>query len=135
MKTGTAAVVAVASVSLALMNITPIFNAIFRAASFPLDPAASSGAVEPTTDAELAERVRGKSALVVGGTKGIGRGIALQLARAGAHVLVVSRSSGESVVERMRAVAPNPTAAAAAASQRLLAVSADLSTAAGCDQL
>ena len=132
MKASTTTVVAVVSIAFAAVNISTIFNAIFRAASFPLDPTASSGTIEPTSDAELTQRVRGKNALVVGGTKGIGSGIALQLARAGAHVLIVGRSNGESVVERMRAVAPAGTAAA---SQRLLAASADLSTSAGCKSL
>ena len=46
----------------------------------------------------------------MGATRGIGRGIALSLARVGASVTVVGRSEkgGQEVVERMRALAPDP---------------------------
>jgi NAD(P)-dependent dehydrogenase (short-subunit alcohol dehydrogenase family) len=49
-------------------------------------------------------RLDGRSALVTGGGRGIGRAAALALSRAGAHVTVCSRSSTElhSVVENIR---------------------------------
>jgi hypothetical protein len=51
--------------------------------------------------------LRGKTAVVVGGTSGIGRGISVRLAKAGAAVTIVGRSAkrGEAVLEEMRAAA------------------------------
>ena len=37
-------------------------------------------------------RVKGKNALLIGGTRGVGMGTALALYRAGAHVTIVGRS-------------------------------------------
>ena len=52
-------------------------------------------------DIHAAGTFKGQRYLVVGGTKGIGRGIALKLAQAGASVDVVGRSGGDSVVNEM----------------------------------
>ena len=59
---------------------------------------------------QLQQAYRGKRALVVGGTRGVGRGVALTLASAGAHVVAVSRSqkSGEAIVRALRLAALNP---------------------------
>ncbi|MGH3645681.1 MAG: SDR family NAD(P)-dependent oxidoreductase [Micromonosporaceae bacterium] len=43
-------------------------------------------------------QLKGKKVLLTGGTKGIGRGIALAFAQAGAHVLTCSRSEDEAAV-------------------------------------
>jgi len=69
------------------------------------------GVVDPLAPAALSERFQGKSALVVGATRGIGRGIALALAKAGASVKVVGRSKagGDAVVAAMVAAAPSAT--------------------------
>ena len=55
---------------------------------------------------------KGQRAVVVGATKGIGRGIAMHLAREGATVLAASRSRerGEALVREMRAASPVGTA-------------------------
>jgi len=52
--------------------------------------------------------LRGRRAVVVGGTSGIGRGVAVSLARADASVTVVGRSAtrGGAVVAEMQAAAP-----------------------------
>jgi len=51
----------------------------------------------------------GKRAVVVGGTSGIGRGIALRLAKANVSVIVVGRNAenGNEVVKEMKSNAPN----------------------------
>jgi len=69
---------------------------------------------------------KGKRVLVVGGTRGIGRGIALVAAAAGAHVDVVGRRGGDEVVSSMRARGE---------SGEYGHFSADLSTVEGCEAL
>lgn len=85
------------------------------------------GNVSKATRAELLEHFRGASVLAVGATRGIGRGVAVVLARSGASVSVVgrSRAGGGAVVEAMRVVAPFPT------EQQFQAYSADLFTVSG----
>ena len=63
-------------------------------------------------------RLDGRVALVTGGDKGLGQGIAVALARAGADVAVVSRS-GDAVAT---------LSAVAAAGRRGIALTADLSS-------
>ena len=56
-------------------------------------------------------RLDGKEALVVGGTSGIGMGIALRLAEAGAAVTIVGRDPDRAaaIVEQMKSAAPDGT--------------------------
>ena len=85
----------------------------------------------PTSVEEIpTNRIVGKRALVVGGTRGIGRGIALTLARGGASVVVVGRDTS-TIVGEMRNVAPIPTPN----DQELSAKSADLFTVSGANKL
>lgn len=93
---------------------------------FPLDP--QVGNVEQVAEAELTKRLHGKSALVVGGTDGIGRGTAIAMARAGVSVVVVGHSStkAQSVLANMSAVASFPD------EQVFKAYSVDLFTVKGC---
>lgn len=85
----------------------------------------------PTSVEEIpTNRIVGKRALVVGGTRGIGRGIALTLARGGASVVVVGRDTS-TIVGEMRNVAPIPTPN----DQDLSAKSADLFTVSGANKL
>ncbi|MFT4174183.1 MAG: glucose 1-dehydrogenase [Rhodocyclaceae bacterium] len=46
--------------------------------------------------------LQGKTALVTGGSRGLGRGIALGLAQAGANVLVLGRTPNPDVIEQIR---------------------------------
>ena len=94
---------------------------------------ASVGDVTPvptSVEESPTDRIVGKRALVVGGTRGIGRGIALTLARGGASVVVVGRDTS-AIVGAMRNVAPIPTPE----DQELSAHSADLFTVSGANKL
>ncbi|MEI0736104.1 SDR family NAD(P)-dependent oxidoreductase [Paenibacillus sp. JTLBN-2024] len=65
--------------------------------------------------------LEGKTALVTGTSGGLGQGIAIGLAEAGANVVCVARGSSEAAVEK-----------AAALGRKASAVKADLSDARGC---
>jgi len=60
---------------------------------------------------EMAQSLTGNVALVVGATRGAGRGIAVQLGAAGATVYVTGRSSGSQRSEMNRAETIEETAA------------------------
>lgn len=108
-----------------LAMLPNIFNAIIRAGSTPKDPAVGDAApVASATDLDL----RGIQSLVVGGTRGIGRGIAMTIAAGGASVTVIGRDTHK-IVNQLQAKAsrgPNQT---------ILAYSADLSTVWGSRQI
>jgi NAD(P)-dependent dehydrogenase (short-subunit alcohol dehydrogenase family) len=114
-----------------------LFRIGFRLASCPLDVDTGDAPPLPSDPAALGTLLRGRRTLVVGGTRGIGRGIALTLARAGASVHIVGRGDGQAVVRTM-----GELHAAAAKQQQLpppLPVfrshAFDLSTAASCMSL
>ncbi len=71
--------------------------------------------------------LEGRVALVTGGARGIGRGVAVELARAGADVCVNSRTGGSS--------ADDVVAAIRALGRRVLAVQADVSDRAAVERL
>jgi 3-oxoacyl-[acyl-carrier protein] reductase len=73
------------------------------------------------------ERLRGKKAVVTGGSSGIGRAIALAFAQEGADVLVSYRRNAKGAEEVL--------AAARALGQKALAVQADLGKSADVDRL
>jgi hypothetical protein len=105
-------------------------NAGIRLNSYALDD--KVGNVDPMEwyepkDGWFKEQYRGKDCLVVGGTRGIGRGVALVLAQLGCNVALVGRgaANGAAVVRGMREVA------AADLDQKFTAYSADLSTVTG----
>lgn len=66
--------------------------------------------------------------MVVGGTKGIGRGISLALAAAGSNVAIVGRSEGNDVLQKMRSLSLN-------GEQRFTSHPTDLTTPASCRKL
>lgn len=90
-----------------------LFRGMVRLGSCPLDE--EVGNVAAVASPSELHHAKGRRAIVVGGTRGIGRAIVTTLRAAGAHVTVVGRSAV-------------PTAAADA-------FAADLSTVAGCGQL
>lgn len=80
----------------------------------------------PTTISDIGS-LKEKSALIIGGTKGIGRGIAKVLSASGSSVVIVGRSvvAGEDVVNSMQKDCVNP------AIQKFAFHAADLSTVGG----
>lgn len=64
----------------------------------------------------------GKTAVISGGSQGIGAGVAVRFARAGASVIVVGRSS-----ERLQKVVEDARKAAKSQSQKIDYISTDLS--------
>eukprot|EP00966_Prymnesium_polylepis_P024683 569272-Prymnesium_polylepis.1 len=107
----------------------PVFRACFKMLALPLDERV--GNVEPLSDEALRSAMRGRRALVVGGTRGVGRATAFALARAGAHVSVAGRSANEALMRSLTDAAggPNHTAPPTGA------YSFDLLTVKGCTAL
>lgn len=120
--------------ALLLHHFAPaIFRGVFRLASCPLDHVV--GVAPPLTGGGSADGglLRGRRALVVGGTRGIGRGIALALAANAASVTIVGRSPGDAVVRAMVARAEAADATSNPPAFRSHAF--DLSTVGGCSAL
>lgn len=89
--------------ALIAISIRPLLRQLFLLNTGPLDE--SIGFVPLLSTEELASHVKGKRALLIGGTRGVGYGTALALAQAGAHVTVVGRSanSGSKAVSAIQA--------------------------------
>eukprot|EP00511_Aplanochytrium_stocchinoi_P006501 CAMPEP_0204829564 /NCGR_PEP_ID=MMETSP1346-20131115/7808_1 /ASSEMBLY_ACC=CAM_ASM_000771 /TAXON_ID=215587 /ORGANISM="Aplanochytrium stocchinoi, Strain GSBS06" /LENGTH=331 /DNA_ID=CAMNT_0051959477 /DNA_START=28 /DNA_END=1020 /DNA_ORIENTATION=- len=113
--------------ALALALFLPyLTHSVFRFLSFSLDEIV--GNIDPSVEDEvLAKRFRQKKVLIIGATRGIGRGIALNLARYGADVTIVGRNpiAGGDVVKNMKNISRNEE-------QIFKAYTADLSTTTGC---
>ena len=71
---------------------------------------ASIGTIPILSQEQLTSVYANKSALILGGTKGIGFGIALTLAKAGAHVTLVGRSetTGQGAIQKLKQHALSP---------------------------
>ena len=67
------------------------------------------GRIQPKSPSELHSIYKDKNVLIIGGTRGVGRGIALTVAKAGADVTVVGRSekSGKAILQLMKQHAQN----------------------------
>lgn len=94
MRTGTAAPLLNADSTFGRIALTPsrsLFRAVARLGSCPLDRLVGAASA---CDAEaLRKHYAGRRALVVGGTRGIGRAIALTIADLGSRVAIVGRPS------------------------------------------
>lgn len=115
-----------------LYQVAPaIFRSALRLASCPLDPVV--GVAPPFSGASAADGLlQGRRALVVGGTRGIGRGIALALANNAASVTIVGRSRGDAVVRAMTERGRKATAATSTPPPVFNSHAFDLSTVGGC---
>lgn len=94
--------------------LRPVVNSLVPKA--PKD--AVLGVIPTMTAMQLHSVYRGKRVLVVGGTRGVGRGISLALAVAGAELTLVGRSerSGQKMLQELRDVPPTVQGSGGAAS-------------------
>lgn len=87
-----AAVVVAAAIGLSVKKLSE-----FRShRNWPLDE--KIGTINILSDEELQQAYQGKRVLVVGGTRGVGFGLAQAVARGGAHVTVVGRSAAAGTI-------------------------------------
>ena len=85
------------------------------APEIPNMPVGNATSEEPLESAKAAGAIDGKIAIVTGASRGIGRAIALRLARNSAKILLVARNEGAlaSVAEEISSVGGTPKAWAA----------------------
>ncbi|KAJ8602494.1 hypothetical protein CTAYLR_001241 [Chrysophaeum taylorii] len=107
-------------VAVALGQGRLLFTLALRATSGPLDLVV--GTLPGINEAELARSASGKSFLVVGGTRGIGRGIVTAIVRLGGSCTIVGRRGAAA---RAREVVASP-------GRVFVGHDVDLSTVAGC---
>lgn len=100
--TGIATISAACIVVFAVALKVVLFPALLEMLHAPLDP--SIGKIEFEDTETLKTTYNNKRALLIGGTRGIGYGTALAMAKAGAHVTIVGRSekSGTAAVDKIR---------------------------------
>jgi len=85
------------AVALFIALVPTLFRMLLETSLAPKDT--EIGSLQPwPSDAELSSKLKGKNVLLVGGTRGIGLGIALVLARVGANVTLVGRSESSAKV-------------------------------------
>lgn len=100
-----------------------LFTLTLQAASGPKD--LRVGALSGVVETQLRARMAGKSALIVGGTRGVGRGIARAVVRTGGTCTIVGRTAEKASVS-LRDAFPGAS---------VKAYPADLSTVSGCAAL
>ncbi|KAL7485730.1 hypothetical protein ACHAW6_011328 [Cyclotella cf. meneghiniana] len=91
------------------ISIRPLINYFFWLKNAPIDEAV--GTVPILSKEQLSSHVKGKNALLIGGSRGVGYGTALALAAAGAHVTLVGRSnsSGFKAVSEIKSAVDSGT--------------------------
>ena len=72
------------------ISIRPLVTTLIWLKHAPADD--FIGKIPLLSTEDLMTHVKGKNALLIGGTRGVGMGTALALYRAGAHVTIVGRS-------------------------------------------
>jgi hypothetical protein len=104
------------------LGLGPLLRYLKALGRTPMDP--QLGHVELHTPEELGKAFINKRTLVVGGTRGIGRGVARAIAEAGGDLTIVGRSpeSGASAVAHLKAHANSST-------QQIVFFAGDLGTA------
>eukprot|EP00009_Paramoeba_aestuarina_P008837 CAMPEP_0201521126 /NCGR_PEP_ID=MMETSP0161_2-20130828/14235_1 /ASSEMBLY_ACC=CAM_ASM_000251 /TAXON_ID=180227 /ORGANISM="Neoparamoeba aestuarina, Strain SoJaBio B1-5/56/2" /LENGTH=349 /DNA_ID=CAMNT_0047919703 /DNA_START=80 /DNA_END=1129 /DNA_ORIENTATION=- len=113
----------VVTTGVVLYNAPLILDNVLVLSCFPRDEVIGDALV--VGEEELTKRLKGTSALVVGGTKGIGRGMARVMASSGGNVWVMGRSAASTVaLLEESAVSVN--------TQKLRGVPANLYTKDGC---
>jgi len=117
---------ALLALCMASMALPPrkIVDLTIQLLSCPHDPAV--GTASYGKDLHNSAMLQDKHALVVGGTRGVGRGIALTLSKSGAHVVAVGRNT-TSIVSELLAVRRTPKSRMDKLGQ-MDALSVDLST-------
>lgn len=89
------------------VSIKPLLHTLIWLKQAPADE--FIGKIPLLTTEQLVPHVKGKNALLVGGTRGVGMGTALALYRAGAHVTIVGRNehSGAKAIESIQKLSPS----------------------------
>ncbi len=89
------------------ISIKPLVTTLIWLKQAPADN--HIGNIPLLSTKQLSPRVKGKNALLVGGTRGVGMGTALALYRAGAHVTIVGRNehSGAKAIATIQQLSPS----------------------------
>jgi len=139
---GTIAAVATGTAYLVYRSIPMLMTAVIKLTANPPDEELGQVIAEKCTSSyeEITALgiLKGKSALVVGGTRGVGYGTALALAKSGAAVVTVvgrSAASGEKAVSKIRKELQMPSSSPSHCSTNIMFLQGDIGTVASTQRL